>query len=1047
MTLKSQSEQNTTAAQQAAELPSGCKTCQRQGLPVFPLRVAAVPKGLAGSSWQPSVPPQPVALSGGEYKYALRTLREGYVYVLLDKKVWQGYQVTAEGYLRQFNPFAMPESETVEPLSQACLTHGHDIAASFINIDDTQYSEAWLAFSSDPWSEQVLEEYASGKRPATRFTQVTLAALKANPAGVPGGLALDSSLSALKANVAEFATANWTDIAPVHNQPAGTAAGKENSVPTGGAHGFYSRQSRAAATGDQVAQLSRQFSCTIAALALNDEVGVVQELNIGRLSVVEARQRWNESPVVRHKHLIADAIQQYLDTLKKATEEQSQPRYTPPVSGYPASGGKTESKEQVAQETYAQRIARLQTYYDEPARTEFSRQYEQTLNAYQEKLNAVGSDLAGWYLSRHWLDAIEYDYAPETSPAGWAFQLGTLTACIQGSTTDPATETVWGNWLKDKNSPAYKGLMGNEKSKLDAVFDGKDGFGNLKTLAGSEEMGKWIGSEGVQQALSMRLVAMGGAMSRLGNNIAQPISDAYRRVVQGVIGMAEKRQVTLFSLDMTLGQFQTLHRGMQQARFSVLANPEAFTGAMAQGGQVSRTVSTGNLFGISDPEILARRVTVTLVSDQAPEALYAELRQSGSSPGAVKRQPLTQISHLDNFSPAELRISSLTLADSPVSTTRLTPVQVQNTLDNQSRMMSRFVSGNGLGLVLSAGLLTLYQVSDLKDNLKAVTEAVSDNSQARLKLLSSMMVTGSLLAECVGFTHLLSIPDPGKLAPNVPGVAEYVHPLLRSAGVIAGIAAVIDGIGMSIKVWSAYQSGDYKAAGWYIPATATTVIGGGYAIYAAWSCRFALTIDGWLLGIGPAGWAALLILTGAMLAIAGDNARSTPFEVWLRRCCFGNRDSNGADKDVVWSVSSNLEVNNQNLNAALAAFNAVVNGMSAEVGYQDKLSGLLNGDDQVKVRISLPGYNPLLSAWSYRLEIAGGRSPLLEESRNTADRPLIVEQRNGLPVCKEDKGVMTITDETWVRSQDNAPVTLTVSYWPDKTSPDAIMTMQITAED
>lgn len=1037
MGLKEQVNKNVDASWQAAELPSGCKACQRQGLPIFPLRVAAVPKGLAGSSWQPSVPPQPVVLSGGEYKYALRTLREGYVYVLLDKQVWQGYQVTAEGYLRQFNPFAMPESETVEPLSQACLTHGHDIAASFINIDDTQYSEAWLAFSSDPWSEQVLEEYASGKRPATRFTQVALAALKANPAGVHGGLALDSSLSALKANVAEFATANWTDIAPVHNQPAGTPVGKANSAPAGGAHGFYSRQSRAAATGDQVAQLSRRFNCTIAALALDDATGVVQELNIGRLSVVEARQRWNESPVVRHKHLIADAIQQYLDTLKKATEEQSQPKYIPPASGYPVWGGKMESREQVAQETYAQRIARLQTYYDEPARTEFSRQYEQTINAYQEKLNAVGSDLAGWYLSRHWLDAIEYDYAPETSPAGWAFQLGTLTACIQGSTTDPATETVWGSWLKDKNSPAYKGLMGNEKSKLDAVFDGKDGFGNLKTLAGSEEMGKWIGSEGVQQALSMRLVAMGGAMSRLGNDITQSIGDAYRRVVQGVIGMAEKRQVTLFSLDMTLGQFQSLHRGMQQARFSVFANPEAFTGAMAQGGQVSRTVSTGNLFGISDPEILARRVTVTLVSDQASEALYAQLRQSGSSPGAVKRQPLTQISHLDNFSPAELRISSLTLADSPVSTTRLTPVQVQNTLENQSQMISRFVSGNGLGLVLSAGLLTLYQVSDLKDNLKAVTDAVSDNSQAQLKLLSSMMVTGSLLAECVGFSHMLSIPDPGKLAPNVPGVAEYVHPLLRSAGVIAGIAAVIDGIGYFIKGLNAFENGE--SSSWYFAASVSTAIGGGVAVYAAWACQFAL--------MGPAGWAALLILTGAMLAIAGDNAQSTPFEVWLRRCCFGNRDSNGADKDVVWSVSTNPTVNNQNLNAALAAFNAIVNGMSAAVGYQDKLSELLDGDDQVKLRISLPGYNPLLSAWSYRLEIANSRSPLLEESRNTADRPLIVEQRNGLPLCKEDKGVMTITDETWVRSKDNDSVTLTVSYWPDKTSPDAIMTMQITAED
>ncbi|WP_300000903.1 toxin VasX [uncultured Cedecea sp.] len=77
--------QYAEASEQAASTPSGCKACQRTGVPVFPLRVAAVPKALVNSGWKPVVPRQNVELAGGEFKYALRTLRMGYLYVLLDK--------------------------------------------------------------------------------------------------------------------------------------------------------------------------------------------------------------------------------------------------------------------------------------------------------------------------------------------------------------------------------------------------------------------------------------------------------------------------------------------------------------------------------------------------------------------------------------------------------------------------------------------------------------------------------------------------------------------------------------------------------------------------------------------------------------------------------------------------------------------------------------------------------------------------------------------------------------------------------------------------
>lgn len=159
---------------------------------------------LIHSGWRPTVPAQAVELIGGEFKYALRTLRMGYLYVLLDKTVWQAYEVTAAGHLRQFNALAMPEAETVTPLDESCRKAGHDITASFINLDDTLYREAWLAFSSDPWSREVLDGYKNALRPDSRFTKISLADLRNSPSTIPDTLVLEPSLASLKANVAEL---------------------------------------------------------------------------------------------------------------------------------------------------------------------------------------------------------------------------------------------------------------------------------------------------------------------------------------------------------------------------------------------------------------------------------------------------------------------------------------------------------------------------------------------------------------------------------------------------------------------------------------------------------------------------------------------------------------------------------------------------------------------------------------------------------------------------------------------------------------------------
>lgn len=143
---------------------------------------------------------------------------------------------------------------------------------------------------------------------------------------------------------------------------------------------------------------------------------------------------------------------------------------------------------------------------------------------------------------------------------------------------------------------------------------------------------------------------------------------------------------------------------------------------------------------------------------------------------------------------------------------------------------------------------------------------------------------------------------------------------------------------MGMLGWEADKNGDDESAQLYYVAAIVTVVGGGVSGIGALLGSFAL--------LGPAGIGALLILTGALFAFEASQLRSTPFEVWLRRSCFGIPH----DKDVVWHEDSL-----QDLNASLTAFNAIVNGMAVEVGYEglSELQGIRY--TKLELRLSLPG--------------------------------------------------------------------------------------------
>lgn len=533
MDIREQSMKIAKIARYAALRPEGCKACERKGIPILPLRVAVMPKSVVNSGWHPSVPEPSIELTGGEYKYGLRTLRMGFLYVLLDKYYWQGYEVTADGCLRYFNADAMPEDHTVEPLSPRCRQENHDIKSHFLHIDNSVDRTVWLAFSSDPWSKEVLEGYKKGDRPDSRFTKFSVT--KAGEVKAEGKLKVDCSLSALTSNVAEYATEYFFNTAKV-----------EDSV-SGGAHGFFHRKDseKLRALSNYVSLLESQYRCNVVALPVDDAVGAVQELNTGRLMLLEAANEYMARPGVFHKHMISESIIRYLDGIKKDIAAKSQPGFKvsgPGIGGY---GPTPVSAEQAAEETFAREYARLLKSYDEPARATFAREFASYFSTPMERFRAIETDLAAWYQSPLWNSIIKEDYDPATCPSGWAWQMLTVAACVQGGALGEATDKIWEGWIKTPISPAYLGFTGTQTSLMATLFSGGNVYGYFKTGSTSDEFANILKDKAVKKGFASRLIALSGSFSRPGIKVDAATRKSYMAMTQGAMLTAGEPMVVM----------------------------------------------------------------------------------------------------------------------------------------------------------------------------------------------------------------------------------------------------------------------------------------------------------------------------------------------------------------------------------------------------------------------------------------------------------------------------------------------------------------------
>ncbi|WP_431819464.1 T6SS effector BTH_I2691 family protein [Burkholderia sp. F1] len=1075
---------STAAAETCPAAPGVCRTCERTGLPLLLLRKAVIPTHRSLAKIDPP--------SNASIQSSLRTLREGYVYVLLDRKQWQAYQVTPEGFLRQFNPYEMPRSRPA-PLSKRCLDAGHDLRASFLRLDARVHRTAWIAFAHDPWPSTVLDAYKTGKRadgsslPADyrqRFVEIELAAIKADPSAKGQALALEHA-HALAEHVAEYAS---------------------GTNDFGSAHGWYPRQSRLEAMRNYLHILERQEGATqgVAGLILPDPVGMAQELNNLRLSVTTYKQCWAEEPSRKYKFMTSQALLG-IKTLIAQRADAETPDNTeywshsemgsPPVFRDPA-----EERGDIVHGKTRSRIKRLEKRYRETGkdgRANFQQQYDDAQAEFQQRIDAYAKMWAAQIDSAAWKRVIALDYADAVARSVGC-RLKTVAKCLAGGVTDavlappkpdqkPTPEVlgpsgnVWKQLLSDPGSPAYIALQGQQTSLHQAFVPmfgagampndaGKKYFDTLKGLVGAGEVANWREAATIAAADDL-LAAIHGAAARLDQHLSAGVKSALDQLHVGAAWLYGNVRLTQVKIQLTVGEC-----------LSLIATELHSTAAVAgsKAGRRVRAVLFSGLIAIPDSTLRNVLIDVTLWTHGTAEQVKQRLlglqhdvsaagrditRAAGVLTGDARNEAkaaLRQVqAGLKNLEPAAQKV---------LKGIQLTGAGARRFVDGSLASLKRLsVTGVDGGL----SLISLYFLQDsLKSTLADLDakigarhpEAVAAFYAATAGLMGAGVEAAGLAIKLPAdasqaFLRSLGAMDTPKLTKAV-GLGEK---LIRAGGVIAAVGGIADGVGNWTAAVRVAKVGDKEAVGIYALAGGLSIAGAIVTGVAVGADATAI-IGGSMayLGVGALGWGLLLGLAAYAAVAIAKSLESTALEMWARHSYFGTEE-----KHRRWEIKAedSPEAIAQTMSSAIAALNAAVLGMEVALGFQigkravkatNAFEAAKNGVawetvKELAYQIVLPGYDPANSGYRFTLELErfgarrDGRLTTETSTQVLASSQVNVEGTPAPPSASQQRG------EAWaMQSQPSksSPVlqgtyqmplpngvrsaTLTITYWPDR---------------
>lgn len=1048
-----------------------CRVCERQGLPILPLRHALVP----GFGTEPVEP-----------RLGLRTLRQGYLYVLLDRKIWQAYEVTPEGYLRQFNPYAPPPAPA-RPLAEHCIYADHDVPASFLNIDTSRYSVAWLAFASDPWPSSVLNGYKAGKA-SRRFQQLNLATARDNPASV--GIAMSDGKLQVDQQVYEYQ----------QSQPSGF-----HSV-----HGFHSRLHRQHAVRGFLRNAIPQHALPqgVLALAVDDTLGLVQEYNGLRTRWVHKRQQWQEDPLRAYQHQTSQCLLA-IRALHRTWAEQRTGAMIEPLTGDgpPVFVDPQRERQRLVEAHTRDSHHALEERYDEGARAAFQSNYDWQLSGYQEQIDQAAEGYASACRSRQFDDIDHYDYDGDDPESAWAYS-ATMALCLRGGISEvlnpesPASgpsARLWQDWLNNLLSPIYRALLLRDQHLLEALlpsfnitgdidWDDSEKLYSLVSKAIASDEAEHLIRAPLREAMAQLLGALNAASASL-----QPLlGPGIERVVSRLNSVSQLLHNRLHVVELRVQMVLSEYYALQSAHLRTLQRKAAEAAELSwesinnslgrvdhEARRVYRDVQPmiqGGLLSLAvlDPRLANRVITVSVwVEGKAAEVQQRLLREISHGKDQLGNSPHTALLNvavgLGTLDPQARRL---------LHGVQVTSQQVA-TLVRTSFTGLRGVTGSGELLLALGGL---YLLSDsMKKNLAEVDRVLGDKStQARMALYGSSLAMVGGGVEIVGLALRESAKQvQGTHALSSAGVARVNATLdagkgmARAGAVIGATSGLYDAVQAGMAASRSLSAGD-------TPASIGHSFSG--AFYAASAGLGIWAVLGTSALYGPLGWSIVAGLSGYAFYKWAEGKESTPLERWARRCYFGHGDENPL---VHWNTPDQAHI-------AIAELNAVTIGVEVDIEFRLKmLDRASSGADRsfgsmgppayeqrLVFRLALPRFDPGRSAYRWTLTVHrrgdgpsgrynGGevvaQGNLNPPSVNTAASALHAEMAAPKlpkkPDFKSESTAPTVSTRTVsmidggtllvqeisgsiellpdIRRHSIEAATLSVTYWPDHDSPNA----------
>lgn len=1038
-------------------VPAGtCRACERSGMPILLLRDAPLPPR-SSPSWtssSTSLPFDPeqdrvrIDMQPGNY----RLLREGFVYVLLDQEIWHAYQVTADGHMRQYDPYRMPEG-TPRPLSQACTGVGHDVRASFIHVDTAVYKEAWIAFSQDRWPEPVLDAYKAQTAPSARFLKVDLATLRETPQTVLHGL--------------KFADGFLTDRVWEY---------RYDGEDFGSRHAVRTRTPRFVPLNDYVDDIAKTQGLPqgVPVLALPDPVGAVLEFNQQRHLLINDRLAWAGNAERQYLLFTSAALVQIRELEKtwartQAVQEvEKQIEYRRQHNDHPVLGTRSHlppvdvprETEIAARRITAEYHERLEQRYSEPRRQQFQDMHDKEWQRRQGLIDTMAARYVAWLQSLAWLRIARYDYSA-TDPHSAAAYTKMVAACLDGGPSEAPpvdgadlgpTQQLWKALLENPDSILYQALLAKNARLLEGLrptftegFKANDSgklYAAIKDVMASQEGEMYLRSS-VKDAVGQLQGAMINAMLTMDARGQEQLLPVAATVHQAALLLCERVQMLRVQIELTLGEYQELLT--QQMR-------QEYDKAAKETGKKARALIFSGMLTLPGPAQNHIFKATFWVADTAEGLKNKLTAMSNATADTLEGGWRSVVVGIGGLEPKAHAIAG----------------QLRTTAaDAKLRAHTAFVGIRGmanLDLALSMGAL-FFQQDGLARSLQDLERVMGDKYPEAMAgvAASAVGVVGvSIEATGLGIRSVARAMEKAAVADvRALNALTLSKGLIRFGGVtsaVAGVAETIQGVFAASRT---NRDGDSSASKYHYVASSLSFFS---AVFAGYSAYFGLASL-----LGPLGVAIALGISAYIASACAKKEQSTLIERWVRRCYFGSHDET---PPVWWNNAKTLPTvpshrdrsigiekaatASADMGVAIGALNAALLGVVVDFGFYFRPRLALTPIDSTGMQwgttleysIEFPNWSPANSGYAVSVAL----------QRYLPEQIVIAEQHNAEPIAlvsaipkrpgyradgaasrrpASEHPIITGCLLLDIGEADIESATLHIKYWPNTQDPNA----------